>query len=128
MFLGNVEAKPGQLFLELARRPLTAVGEEKKALLLPFEPFHEFGYAWKQVVPMVDDSIHVANEGFFCSYVFHFRLHKKPVSDHWKPVRIVQRMEAGSSVFNNSLWFRLLEAKGVEPVVFEELARTGFFV
>ena len=64
MLLADLQTHACQLLLQLKRRTLGGVGQEKEALVLALQPVHKFGYTGQQTVAVIDNTVHIANEAF----------------------------------------------------------------
>ena len=76
MALVHRQAHALQLLLQLLGAALAGVGEEEKALVLFIQPVHKFPHSRQQLVAVVDDAIHIAEEAFSTSQKFQLIVHR----------------------------------------------------
>ena len=62
MLLTDLQTHAGQLLLQLERRTLGGVGQEKEALVFTLQPVYKFRYTGQQTVAVIDNTVHIANE------------------------------------------------------------------
>ena len=62
MLLADLQTHAGQLLLQLKRRTLGGVGQEKEALVFTLQPVYKFRYTGQQTVAVIDNTVHIANE------------------------------------------------------------------
>ena len=75
MLLADLKPHARQLLLELERRALGRVGQEKEALVFLLEPFHKFRHTLEQTVAVIDDTVHIADKALFRAQQFKFLVH-----------------------------------------------------
>ncbi len=72
--LVHIQPHASQLLLELLGGAAAGIGQEEKLLIFAVEPVHEFLYAGKQTVSVVDDTVHITDETLFVSELLHIDL------------------------------------------------------
>ena len=74
MFLRNIKTHAGELLAQLPGGIAAVIGEEKVFLVLIVQPLDKFRYTGQDMVAMVDDTIHIADEAllFIKIEIVHF--------------------------------------------------------
>ena len=71
MTLVHLKPHAPQLLLKLLGRALGGIGEEEKVLVLTVQPIDEFFHSGQQPVAVIYHAVHIADETFFASELFH---------------------------------------------------------
>ena len=74
MLLRNVKTEPAQLLSKLSGRTLRAIRQKQKLFVIFIKPIYKLDDSGYQTVTVIDNSIHIANKGFFFLYIFDFGL------------------------------------------------------
>ena len=69
--LVHIHTQAKQFFAQLPGRAFAAVGQKQEQFLFPLEPVDEFRCPGKQPVAVIEDAVHVADEGLFPAKFVH---------------------------------------------------------
>ena len=80
MLLRNIQPHAGQLLVQLPRGIAAVIGQKEVFLILVMKPLDKFPYTGKNLVAVVDHTVHIADEALFRIEIdrvklFHFAYH-----------------------------------------------------